>query len=82
MSPATCATASVILCFRPRMSIGSGAANSILHISFHLFIIPQIQLHGKAPMDIEIINISKHDHTSASQIVHCQNLTIYNVVNN
>jgi hypothetical protein len=33
-------------------------------------------------MDIEIVNISKQDHISASQIVQCQNLTIYNVVNN
>jgi hypothetical protein len=63
-------------------------ACALLHVifinffSFHLFIIPQIQLYGKAPMDIEIVNISKHDHLSASQIVQCQNVTIYNVVNN
>jgi hypothetical protein len=32
-------------------------------------------------MDLEIVNISKQDHTSASQIVQYQNLTICNVNN-
>jgi hypothetical protein len=38
----------------------------LISFSFHLFIIPQIQLHGKAPMDMEVVNISKQDHITAS----------------
>jgi hypothetical protein len=47
-------------------------------ISFHLFIISQIQLHGKAPMDIEIFNISKQDvYNSVKSKIHGVKVKFY-----